>query len=421
MHFGYPGENTHLEPHGVSEESFWPSFTDIMMVIVMVFLLVTVTVILNNWSLISDLKSSIQAQKIASSLAKNTKKQNHTLEEKLNSLELQVTTLSAKIQTEKTSHLATQQALAKSRRLLVEKETRLNALETALSEEKTTLQTTKSELEQKLQMLIALQAKLSTSTKQNDETRQAERLLQEKLKASEIDKTKLKAQLAVKEKKILELVRSTKEIDQLQSQLKQLQSENTNLQTSLDTEKQKSQTAYNDLKKNQKTLDNLEQEKLQLINSLNQKSSKLSQAEQQLTSKNNELLALQEKRSKEESQLRSLQGEYETLDAKYQKLLLPARSSKGKYVVSVSYRKSGRQRIIRLKTSPDGSYKTVSEKDLHRELSRLKKKHKTNLYLKVVIPENSGLSYSEAWKFTSGLQKQYDYYYADSPEKNTNN
>ena len=115
MHFGYPGENTHLEQHGVSEESFWPSFTDIMMVIVMVFLLVTVSVILNNWTLISELKNSIQAQQVASSLAENTKEQNTTLEDKLASLEQQIVTLNAKLQTEKTSHLSSQQALATTR------------------------------------------------------------------------------------------------------------------------------------------------------------------------------------------------------------------------------------------------------------------------------------------------------------------
>jgi len=47
------------------EESFWPSFTDIMMVITMVFLLVTVMAITNNWKLVTDLQKSIQAQRIA--------------------------------------------------------------------------------------------------------------------------------------------------------------------------------------------------------------------------------------------------------------------------------------------------------------------------------------------------------------------
>jgi len=36
-------------------ENFWPSLTDIMMVIVMIFLISTATLIIRNWSLVKDL------------------------------------------------------------------------------------------------------------------------------------------------------------------------------------------------------------------------------------------------------------------------------------------------------------------------------------------------------------------------------
>ena len=45
---GFPDLDLYGEYEGGGGESFWPSFTDIMMVIVMVFLLVTVSVILNT-------------------------------------------------------------------------------------------------------------------------------------------------------------------------------------------------------------------------------------------------------------------------------------------------------------------------------------------------------------------------------------
>ena len=83
MNYGYPGANSKFENHNVSEESFWPSFTDIMMVIVMVFLLVTVAVILNNWALISKLTTSIEAQEAATNLADNRQEKNINLENKL--------------------------------------------------------------------------------------------------------------------------------------------------------------------------------------------------------------------------------------------------------------------------------------------------------------------------------------------------
>ena len=47
----------------------------------------------------------------------------------------------------------------------------------------------------------------------------------------------------------------------------------------------------------------------------------------------------------------------------------------------------------------------------------MKKQQKNGLYIKVVFPEDSGLSYSAAWKFTSGLHKQYDYHYSDPAQQ----
>jgi len=44
-------------------------------------------------------------------------------------------------------------------------------------------------------------------------------------------------------------------------------------------------------------------------------------------------------------------------------------------------------------------------------LEKLKKKHKSDLYVKIIIPEKSGLSYNEAWRFTTNLQQKYDYYF----------
>jgi len=80
-------------------------------------------------------------------------------------------------------------------------------------------------------------------------------------------------------------------------------------------------------------------------------------------------------------------------------------------VASVTYKKVGNKKIIRYKSNPTGSYKTVSESELQKSLEALKRKHKKNLYIKVVIPQNSGLSYNEAWRFTINLQQKYDYYY----------
>jgi hypothetical protein len=44
-------------------------------------------------------------------------------------------------------------------------------------------------------------------------------------------------------------------------------------------------------------------------------------------------------------------------------------------------------------------------------LTRLDSEHRSGLYVKVIFPENSGLSYNEAWEFTSHLHSNYDYYF----------
>jgi hypothetical protein len=46
-------------------------------------------------------------------------------------------------------------------------------------------------------------------------------------------------------------------------------------------------------------------------------------------------------------------------------------------------------------------------------LKQLKDTYKDILYVKIIIPDNSGLSYNEAWDFMSGMLDKYDYYYQD--------
>ena len=128
---------------------------------------------------------------------------------------------------------------------------------------------------------------------------------------------------------------------------------------------------------------------------------------------------LKKTRESEETKLLSLQGEMDSLDKKYQKLLRPARSSQGKFVVTATYSKRGGRSIYRLRSHPDGEYESVTRKQLARKLAKLQEKHKTDLYVKIIIPEKSGLSYNDAWRFTNEMQKSYDYYYQDDESQDT--
>ncbi len=511
MEFGYPGANTNLENHGVSEESFWPSFTDIMMVIVMVFLLVTVAVILNNWSLIGDLKNSIEAQKVASSLAENRLVENDSLGSKLSQLEKQIVFLNKRYDQEKTSFITIQeslaekqQALSESQQALTDNQTELSQAQLQVTEKNSALamlqtelktlndnlaseQSSRSEAQQKLTIsqqqlteketifaklqtdfadvikqkaeLIALNKSHNNTIAENEKTQQS---LREELNTSELTITSLEK----KQKSNGEEVQALKKSDEIKTQvLASLQLDRSKLENALGLlksdyaksqeatqneiasaeeirsklailkKKQQKQTdstqaathsvkmAHDALNQAQVAIKELEEEKQRIISTMDEKlaesekkastlAGSVDEVSEKLKAKETEILAL-----KDNKQLLSLQGKYDTLDAKYQKLLRPARSSKGKFIVSVTYKKRGGKRIIRLKQSPAGSYKTVTKQQLHKVLAKLKTKHKADLYIKVIIPETSGLSYSEAWKFTSNLQKKYDYYHQPDSSK----
>ena len=61
----------------------------------------------------------------------------------------------------------------------------------------------------------------------------------------------------------------------------------------------------------------------------------------------------------------------------------------------------------------EGSFQEIRRSRLEKILQRLSNEKKNGLYVKVIFPEESGLSYSEAWKFTSELHGRYDYYFKD--------
>ena len=128
-----------------------------------------------------------------------------------------------------------------------------------------------------------------------------------------------------------------------------------------------------------------------------------------------ELTEFRRQRSLSDQQLVSLQGEYDELRNKYDKLIRPARSAIGKHVVSVRYFREDKKIQIRLRESEDEDYRSVNADQLNKRLAKLKDTYAGNLYVKVIIPEDSGLSYSEAWNFTYNLLQKYDYYHQDEP------
>lgn len=304
--------NALLQIQDAHEENFWPSFSDVMMVILMTFLLVTVAVLLSNTRLLQDLRSNIAAKDQARQEVASTLKENATLEEQLDYYRRQLN--------------STETELMRSEEL-VEK-TRAD-----LKEAKALAATQASNLAARATELKAVQTNLSTATA-TSERLQAE--LTQTRQAQEAEATQLRT-----------------ELKQAQDNLSKSQAENIEKETTLSS--------------------------------------------------------LRTQMEENRKELESLEGEYSQLDQKYQKLLKPSRSSKGKKVVEVMYTSAG----YGIRKPGDASYQSVGLIQLNSALSDLKLNHGNDLYVKIVIPANSGLSYNQAWAFTRDTLAKYDYYYQE--------
>ncbi|HJL66341.1 MAG: hypothetical protein QF586_01570 [Arenicellales bacterium] len=108
---------------------------------------------------------------------------------------------------------------------------------------------------------------------------------------------------------------------------------------------------------------------------------------------------------------KTMEGEFSDLKTKYNKLIRPARSEIGRHVVALLYRKRGGQEQYKLKLPQERDFRVVTMPQLHSELASLKQQYGAKLYTKIIIPDDSGLSFSQAWKFQLDIFNKYDYYY----------
>jgi len=141
------------------------------------------------------------------------------------------------------------------------------------------------------------------------------------------------------------------------------------------------------------------------------KNTQYAELETELGHNREALTRMQKNEEKANQQLASLTGEYTTLKFKYDKLVRPARTAQGKYVVMVRVSKvKGRVRT-ELNIPGQVGFSAISRARLDQQLGGLRQQHPHDMYVKIIFPKDSGLSYSEAWKLTESLLRKYDYYY----------
>ncbi len=284
-----------LRQRDLTSESFWPSFTDIMMVVVIIFLLTSMLLMVKNWELLDQLRNSMAAEEQAAKIIDDTSHENATLEEQL-------------------------------------------------------------------------------AQSQNEVSMLRMQLLQASEQANQLN-----VELEDKDQQIVIML-----------------SENEQLKNSVN--------------KNEQKIINLSSKVTSMEDSLSQLNIDIEQKQNQLESERQKIIIITQERDSQSRKLSSLEDDFGSLKVKYDKLIRPARTAKGKYVVSVNFERIKGKERIRFKDSGDENYTIVSKKQLHRKLASLKKKHPNKLYIKIVIPKESGLTYNEAWTFMNDLLKKYDYY-----------
>lgn len=307
-------------------ESFWPSFTDIMTVIVMIFLIAMVVLLMRNMELVQQLRNTMDAERIAAELARATGEEKENISLRLINTENELSDL--RLQLMKMQEIRTKQL---------------------------------DVIKDKMRQISDLSSQRDQLDLSNNQLQQKNTSLERQSQQLQLEKDQLGNRLVISNEQ-LELIKQT--LAALQDDQRTTREQLTDLQQS-----------YTD-------------KKLELEEALNH----IAMSEQEMS---------------------ELRGDYGKLKVKYDKLVRPARTPAGKYVVEVRYAKVNNAYQIAVKTPDQGKFTEVSQKALDNKLARLKKSNPKKLYIKVIFPENSGLSYSEAWEFTTALHKKYDYYFQD--------
>ncbi len=324
-----------LGPHSLDSDneggSFWPSFTDIMMVVVMIFLFATSLLIVRNWNLVAELQASLEAERLAEQMIQSTTEENATLEERLTNAEQLNSILRLRL-------LEKEEQLKRDQQEIAARQLRIQQLEEAQQQ----LQAQKASLDQRIRSIEQeLDSTRSELVSSKDETRSlAERLA---LQEQRLEQQQLQVKTA------------REQLEQARQRIASLSARN---------------------QEQQQKIGLLEQEKIDY-----------------------------------NRQLLTLKGEYEVVKSKYEELIKPARTAKGKYVAEVYYVKGKKGKVIRFKEPGDATFRNLSLEQVEARLAELKQEKGKDLYVKIIIPKDSGLTYNEAWNFMKNLLEKYDYYY----------
>ena len=447
---------------GDTEDSVWPAFTDIMTVVLMIFLISMVAFLIRNAQLVDELQTTLIEKDQLSEEAILRAQQNNSLQaqlalvrERILSLETSLQTVTgAKDQLQQTLEAREKAArdleieialLTRLRDQLTDSNSellnRLDLTAQALAQTETEFADTRATLGQKVeklnlteQALTVSQSSLAERQNRLDATRLQLELSQQALEQTQTEfsknkntlNEKISLLLAAKTGLIVAKEKTQQTLTDAEAAKLELNRKVLSLteQLRLISDKLDNQTTVNETLdsqlEDQRTImaglsiskEELEQKLLDMANSL-------AKLQNLYTLRGAVVLDLQAQLLGDDLQFKSLQQEYDSLDEQYRKLIRAARNPAGKYVVDVYISKQNGTTIYKIRIPDQIEPQTLSLESLHAQLRQLQAEHKLQLYTKVRIDEKSGIGFNEAWGFTQQILSKYDYYANDVNESTT--
>ena len=362
---------------GIGDDSVWPSFTDIMTVIVMIFLMALVVIMVRNFELDRELSSTTEARNVTTRINQDLANRLIQIEASLSATESEKDVLETDLGV----------ALERLSALLLEQQSLTTNIEKAVREQEQ-LQQANTLLEQQK---ATAQSEISTLTTSEQTLSQEIKSLIVQLSVLKLESSEQIANLADDKTALHETIDAASlQLAEVRLALEQSRAQNATLTqqvTELETLGQDSEQKYRVASEDILALAALIKQRVA------------------------ENAALQAQAAASAQQFRSLQEEYDALNETYRDLIRPARSAAGKQVATVWIEKSATGLQYKM-TQPDQTEpQIVSVQQMHQTLQTLKEKFSNLLYIKIIIPKNSGLSYDEAADATQDVLQKYDYYF----------
>jgi chromosome segregation ATPase len=416
---------------GDTEGSVWPAFTDIMTVVLMIFLMSLVAFLIRNTQLLDELQTTLIEKDQITETAFLSAEQNSALQAQLALVRERILSLESSLNTVTGAKDELQLTLEQREQSVRDLETEI-ALLTRLRDQ---LSNSNSDLFKQLdvnRIALSLSEKTLETTEQALDTSEKDlsqtelTLVETELEFSESKNTlneKISLLLAAKAGLVVAQEKSNQALTESEAAKLKFNRRVISLseQLRLISDRLDSQTTKNEQLdtqlEDQKTIlaglsssrEELEQKVLEMVENLNK-------LQRLYDLRGSVVMDLRAELSGGEMKYKTLQEEYDSLGEQYHKLIRPARSTAGKYVVDVYFTKQEGKALYRIQKPDQDEPLTVSLSELEAQLAALKETHQQSLYTRVRIDDKSGVGFNEAWRFTQDMLSRFDYYSSDFSE-----